>query len=120
MKCVYVAGPYSSDNVMGVLENMRKGMRMATKVFLAGFAPFCPWIDYHFALMVRGDERLTVDQYYQYSMAWLERSDAVLVLPGSERSRGTQAELQRARELGIPIYHTLDDLIREQYTPDHT
>lgn len=28
MKIVYVAGPYSSDNIIGVLNNMRRGMKL--------------------------------------------------------------------------------------------
>ena len=49
---MYVAGAYSSDNVLGVLDNMRRGMRMSTEIFLAGFSPFCPWLDYQFQLML--------------------------------------------------------------------
>jgi hypothetical protein len=110
MKRVYVAGAYSADNVVSVLDNMRRGMRVSTEVLLAGYAPFCPWLDYHFQLMLREGETLTVRDYYQYSLAWLEASDAVLVLPDSENSKGTQAEIARARELNIPVYYNLDDL----------
>ena len=69
MKRIYIAGPYSSDNVIGVLDNMRKGMRLSTEVFLAGYAPFCPFLDYHFQLNLRDGENLTLDDYYQYSLA---------------------------------------------------
>lgn len=110
MKRVYVAGAYSSDNVIGVLNNMRVGMRASVEVLLAGFAPFCPWLDYQFQLMLRGDETLAVKHYYGYSMAWLEASDAVLLLPNSENSKGTQAELARARKLNIPIFNSLEEL----------
>lgn len=110
MKRVYVAGAYSADNVITVFDNMRRGIRASTKVFLMGFAPFCPWIDYHFSLMLRGKEKLKVEDYYQYSLAWLEVSDAVLVLPNSEHSKGTQAEIKRAIALRIPIYNSLKDL----------
>ncbi len=110
MKRVYVAGAYSSNNVLGVLDNMRRGMRASTEVFLAGFAPFCPWLDYHYTLMLREGEHLTVEDYYNYSKAWLEVSDAVLVLPNSENSKGTQAEIVRAKELHIPVFNTLEEV----------
>ena len=110
MKRVYIAGAYSADSVIGVLDNMRRGMRPSVKVFLAGYAPFVPWFDFHFQLMLREGETLTVEDYYRYSMAWLEVSDAVLVLPNSEDSKGTQAEIKRARELGIPIFYSLEEL----------
>ena len=110
MKCIYVAGAYSADNVISVLDNMRRGMRAATEVLLTGYSPFCPWIDFHFHLMLREPETLTVEDYYNYSMAWLERSDAMLVLPHSEHSKGTQAEIRRAQELQLPIYYSIKDI----------
>ncbi len=111
MKRVYVAGPYSADNVISVLDNIREGMRISTRVLLSGFAPFCPWMDFHFQLMLRSGEKLTVDDYYQYSMAWLDASDAVLVHALREDSKGTAAEIERAKELGIPVFYSFSDLI---------
>ena len=116
LKRIYVAGAYSADNVMSVLDNMRRGIRLSTLVKLAGYAPFSPWLDYHFQLQLRGDERLTIDDYYNYSTAWLEASDAVLVAVESENSRGTAKEIRRAIELGIPIYYSLKELKEKEST----
>ena len=68
---VYVAGPYSADNVISVLENIKNGIRVSVEVFLAGYSPFCPFIDYQFQFFLREGERLDVDDYYGYSLAWL-------------------------------------------------
>jgi len=111
MKRVYVAGPYSADNVITVLDNIREGVRISTRVLLAGYAPFCPWMDFHFQLMLRENEELTVQNYYDYSMAWLEASDAVLVYKLRPDSKGTAAEIDRALELGIPVFYSLNSLI---------
>ena len=110
MKRVYVAGSYSSNNVITVLNNMRIGMRLGTQVLLVGYAPFVPWFDYQFQLMLRDGESLMVQDYYDYSMAWLEASHCMLVVPNSEGSKGTQAEIKRAIELDIPVYNRLVDL----------
>lgn len=110
MKRVYVAGAYSADNILGVLDNIREGLRWSTQVFLAGHAPFAPWLDFHFQLMLRDNENLTVEQYYQYSLEWLRVSDIVFVTPGWENSRGTYAEIAEATRLGIPIVYSLDAL----------
>jgi hypothetical protein len=110
IKRIYVAGAYSADNVITVLDNMRKGMRAGLEVLLAGYSPFVPWFDYHFQLMLRDGEELNVEDYYNYSMAWLEASDIVLVLSNSEHSKGTQLEIKRAEELMIPVVYSIEEL----------
>jgi hypothetical protein len=109
---VYVAGAYSADNVLDVLHNIRRGIRMSTKLFIMGYAPFSPWLDYHFLLQVSEEEAadITVEMFYQYSIAWLAVADALLVLPNSESSVGTQREITKAKELGIPIFYHIRDL----------
>lgn len=110
MKRVYIAGAFSADNVLGVLDNMRKGMRWATKVLLKGYAPFVPWFDYHFQLNLREGEKLTVQQYYNYSLAWLAVSDVVFVTPGWENSKGTLKEIEVARALNIPVVFDIEGI----------
>ena len=44
-----------------------------------------------------------------YDLAWLEKCDCALRLPG--QSRGADAEVRRAEELGLPVYYTLADLL---------
>jgi len=104
MRRIYVAGPYSADNVMSVLRNMQRGMKAAERLFAAGYAPFCPWHDYQYELQADHDNQL----YYDYSIAWLEVSDAIVLIEGWEDSPGTLKELERARELGIPAYLGVD------------
>jgi len=113
-KRIYVAGPYSADNVIQILENIRIGQRVSVEVLLAGFAPFCPWLDYQFQLMLRPGEKLTVHDYYEYSMAWVDVSHAMLVLPGWEHSTGTLAEIERAKEVNIPIYYSMEEMVENE------
>lgn len=107
---VYVAGAYNSDTVMGVLNNMNKGIRLSTLVLLKGFSPFCPWLDYQFQLNLRENEELTISDYYNYSIEWLKVSDVVLLVPGWEKSKGTLDEIRIAKELNIPIFETIGEL----------
>ncbi len=113
MKRIYIAGPFSGNNVIEILNNIRKGMRLATQVFLKGYSPFCPWLDFHFQLMLQEGETLSVDDYYRYSIDWLEVSDAMLVMPNSENSKGVQMELMVAKELYIPVFYSIVELINE-------
>ena len=111
MKRLYIAGAYNADNVIGVLDNMRQGMRAATKAFLAGFSPFTPWHDFHHQLMLYDGEQLTIDDYYRFSIAWLAVSDGMLLVPGFEKSKGTAKEIEYAEAHGIPVFFFLDDAI---------
>jgi len=114
MHKIYIAGPYSG-NTLQTLNNMRVGMRKATELMLQGYAPFCPWLDYHFTLMLREGETLTVEQYYAYSLAWMEASDAVLLLPGWENSKGTLKEIEVADSIGLPVFKPEEEAVMYEY-----
>jgi len=110
MKRVYVAGPYSADNVLEVLQNIGRGEAVALEVFKAGFAPFTPWHDKTFCISAY-DVDFSVEQFYNYSIAWLEVSDAVLLVEGWETSKGTLAEIEIAKNNDIPVFFNLNDLV---------
>ena len=111
MKKIYIAGKYSAEDVITAFDNMRKGMRLSTQVLLAGFAVFSPWVDYNLFLQLREDEKISLEVIQQHSIAFLEVSDAILLVPGYEKSKGTHAEIKRAHELGIPVFLSLTALI---------
>jgi hypothetical protein len=104
---VYVCGAYSGPDVITIQGNIRRGLRLSIEVLQAGMAPFSPWNDWTFGVIA--DIPLTT--FYSYSMAWLEAAEAVLVVPvRAEKSKGTQAEIARAKELNIPVFYTLSEL----------
>ena len=106
--CVYVAGPISAGNVIDFLTNIRRGLRLTREVILAGFSAFPTFADF----MISLQGRVPLEAYYRSSMGWLERADAVVVqIQGCESSKGTQAELARARELNIPISRTVKEMV---------
>ena len=109
MKKVYVAGPYSADNIIQVLSNIRNGIETAVGLIHLGHAVFCPHLDFLFAL-VMGGESLTKEQFQANSMAWVEVSDVVYVMPGSEKSNGVKREVERAQSLKIPVVYEARDI----------
>lgn len=100
---VYIAGAYSADNVLDVLRNIREGVKLGRRVLASGVAaPFVPFLDWQFEMF--GDHNIEI--YYQYALAFLPHSDAVLCRrEGAEASKGTQAELALADELRIPVFY---------------
>ena len=114
-KKIYVAGaitPYPLENpVLGFLGNIKRGQRMAVKLILGGFFPFCPFLDYQLFLQLQEGENITEKMIKDLSMAWLDVSDAVLVLPKYRKSVGTKLEIARAKELNIPVFYSIEDMI---------
>jgi len=112
---IYIAGPLTptgsredtGNPAVEYLYNMRDMMKTWDILVRNGFAPFNPALDF---------QQFFINNYpegtmYRQSMAWLEVCDAVLVIGDWEKSSGTKAELARAEELGIPIYHSISGLI---------
>ena len=110
MKRVYVAGSYSASNVIDVLKNIGRGEKVCAQLFFLGFAPFCPWHDKSY-VMDLCDKEMTVQQFYDYSIAWLDVSDCMYVLSKSENSKGVKKEIEVAEKAGIPIFHTIEALL---------
>ena len=108
---VYVAGPYSGTDIITCLKNIGKGEEMGAYLFALGYAPFVPFHDKDFVLR-RPDDEFDVEEFYAYSLAWLEVSDCMLVLPGYESSRGTLKEIEFAKERGIPVYYDINEFLR--------
>lgn len=109
MKKVYVAGVYSANNIIDCLKNIGRGEEFSAKVFMLGYAPFCPWHDKDYVIK-NWDKDFTIKMFYDYSMAWLDVSDVVFVIPGWEQSKGTLSEIARANELGIPVVYSFEEL----------
>ena len=107
---VYVAGAYSADNVLSVLQNIGRGEKACAELFRLGFAPFCPWHDKSYVID-NPDVNFSIEDFYEFSIAWLEVSDIMLVLPGHSGSGGTIKEIARAKELGIPVCCSIIELV---------
>ena len=120
IKRVYVAGaitPYPSEHpVLGFLGNIKRGVRASLDVLLAGLVPFSPFLDFQYWFYLRNGENITEKMIKDLSMAWLEVSDAVLVLPKWRKSGGTKLEIARAKELDIPVFYSLEDI--QDYNED--
>jgi hypothetical protein len=87
-----------------------------------GFAPFCPCLDYLFALMrPELEDRPRVELFYKASLAWVYVCDATLVLPNWENSRGTQDEMAQAVKCDVPVFFKPSELLNYFcFPPDPT
>lgn len=103
---IYVAGPIQGANLLESLANIENGLQWQTKLFQLGFSPFPVFSDYNFIMKLRPVP--PIGDVYNYSLAWLRVADAMLVLPGSESSKGVAQERKEAERLAIPVF---DDVI---------
>lgn len=110
---VYVAGPYSADNVLGILRNIGKGKTWCAILFGDGFAPFCPWHDASYAESRWATEfnRCQIQDFKDLSFTWLEVSEAMFLIYGWEKSEGVKAEIAFAEAHGIPVFSDYDKLL---------
>lgn len=116
MPRIYVAGPYSPTNnsPTEMLGNMRRGIRAASKLLQLGYAPFCPFVDFMYWMVLREGEEITKEQIWKYSLVWLPACQGVLLLPGWHKSPGALNEAGEATHHGIPLFTSIKKL-REHF-----
>ena len=100
---VYIAGPYSSDPVLGT----RNAVAVGDAVRSYGHAPYIPHLNL-FWQYLRPHQH---DYWLKLDFEWLRKCDAVLRLPGE--SPGADAEEIEAKRLGIPVYYSLPEFLKD-------
>ncbi len=98
MQLAYVAGPYRADSESGVIANIRRAEAVAIMLWQMGYAVLCP----HKNTALFGG-LCPDDVWLKGDLVMMERCDLVVLVPGWQESSGTRAEVERARELGIPV-----------------
>ena len=106
---VYVAGKYRDETYELVAWNVKAASDMAAFLLAQGMAVVCPHS------MTGGWERysfLSDADFLRNGLEQLRRCDAVLLLDGWEQSEGTLAEIECADENHIPVFKTVDALLK--------
>lgn len=99
MKVVYVAGPFRGPNHWEVEQNVRRAEELALLAWREGFAVLCPHTNTRF-FDGAAEDRV----WLEGDLEMLRRCDAVLMVPGWERSRGATAERAEAIKCEIPVF----------------
>ena len=118
MKKAYLAGPMTphgnrSDTQNAAIEyllNVRDLIGAAITLIRKGYAPYCPGIDCLYYLSLPSGEVISENCIKGISMAFLDISDIIVLLPNWESSLGCQAEFSRAVELGMPAFYGVESV----------
>lgn len=103
MRKIYVAGPYSKGDVA---QNVRIAILAAHRLSRAGYVPHVPHLCHLWHLLCPRD----IDFWYEQGLCWVEVCDCLLRLPGE--SAGADLEVERAQELGITVYWSVEVALR--------
>lgn len=98
---IYVAGPYTKGDVE---ENVRHAIFIGNWIAAFGHTVFIPHLTHFWDKEHPHDWEFWMKQ----DLEWLKLCDAVYRIPGE--SKGADIEVERARELGIPVYHHVGEI----------
>jgi hypothetical protein len=98
MKIAYIAGPYRSETIWGIKENIRRAEKAALKYWLKGYAVICPHKNSAFFDGAAPDE-----VWLNGDLEILKRCDVIVMIDGWEWSTGAKDELEKARAHGLEV-----------------
>jgi len=116
---ILIAGPYRSgtgDNPALMAENLKRLEETALPLFRAGHIPMIgEWVA--LPLLDQAGSKVPGDEPYNeiaYPVAHrlLEKCDAVLRLKGA--SKGADEDVRIARERGLPVYYSLEEVPKKK------
>jgi hypothetical protein len=101
---VYIASPYTIGDVA---VNVKRQIDCANTLMNLGFAPFIPLMS-HFQHMIHPRP---YQDWIAIDLEWVKSCDCLLRLEGE--SKGADGEVAYAKQLGIPVFYSLNELLGE-------
>lgn len=100
MKLAYIAGPYRSQSVHRIIENIAEAHQVAVKYWKLGYAVVCPHLNS--ALM---DGSVHDEVFLAGDIEILKRCDVVVAMKSWDTSPGAKREIELADSLEIPVIY---------------
>lgn len=102
---IYVAGKYSAPTIKERLANTNTAIDEGIKVLLKGHYPVIPHFSHYINIKLK--HQLSKEWWYQMDFQVLQKCDGIVAISDSEGVRG---ELDYAKQHGITIYNSIDDI----------
>jgi hypothetical protein len=104
---VYIAGPYTAPTVEAVKLNVSAARHLGRLVIDKGWFPLIPHANtYRFEELVDRPPEF----WLKGTLHLMAKCNAVIMTEGWKKSKGATGELERARELGITVYYSVEGL----------
>lgn len=102
MKLLYLSGPFSNDDyIHGIEQNILNASKIALECWRQGWAVICPHKN------TSGFQYVTdipYERWLEGDTLMLSKCDAILMLPGWQKSNGACTERALAINMNIPVY----------------
>lgn len=112
---ILIAGPYRSGtngDPARIADNLLQLERAALAVYQRGHMPMIgEWVSLPLARMagsVQIGDAISEAFLYPVAHRMIQQCDSILRIEGE--SRGADADVDVARELGLPVYHRVEDI----------
>lgn len=106
MKIAYIAGPFRATNAWEIEQNIRRAEALSLEVWnVPGWCAICPHANTRFFQGAAPDK-----VWLDGDIEILRRCDAMILVPGWEKSSGTRAEVEVAIAFDIPVYDSVRTL----------
>ena len=110
---IYIASPYSAKYEWQVRNNVKKAVEAAVHIMEKGHYAFIPHLYYFVDNYANSlSKRFNYEWYLKQDISFLERwATGILVV---SRSPGVDKEIEVAKNIGIKIYSSLDDIAKAE------
>lgn len=105
---VYTIGPYTAPTDEQIQHNIEVAREAMVQLLAEGFAVLCP---HTLTAGLEKEPRLTYEHFMSNDFEWLGLCDRALLLPGWENSNGSKLEVDFCKAQGIPMFHSIPELV---------
>jgi hypothetical protein len=120
MRRIFISGPITprgkrDDTDHPAIEyilNCRDMIEASNELIRRGWATYCPALD--FLNFLLAGISLPINGILKVDLAWLEVSDAILMVGKWQLSKNSVKEYERALKLGLSIYYSLEEVPDER------
>ncbi len=107
-KIVFISGPVRGDGSKDIKKANIEIARKFVRIFIENKIPYySPHLNIEQDVMDFGENENKFS--WDMNAEFLNRSNAVAILPGWENSSGTKMEIENATKMGLPIFYLEND-----------